>query len=69
MTWQQAERQRTRKPSGKYAEMTRCEECGRSTGANYYSLTDCNETGKGLILCKGCEKRLRKENATCPTTT
>lgn len=74
MTWQQAERQSTRTPSGKYAQMTRCEECGRPTGANYYSLPDCNETGKGLVLCKKCEQQLRESKSMdtaeihdCPT--
>jgi len=49
------ERQKYRdKKSGRYAEVARCEICGKSVGLNYYSLPDCNQTGFGVVVHREC---------------
>ena len=51
----QIERQEERyRVKGKYSKVNPCEDCGKSAGVNYYSLPNCNSTGKGVILCKKC---------------
>jgi hypothetical protein len=51
----QVERQRSRDDAtGRYTEHIRCEFCGKNAGPDYYSLPDCNETGRGVTLCKRC---------------
>jgi hypothetical protein len=55
MSYAMDERQATRK-NGKYSKMNKCEICQKSVGASYFSADDCDETGKGLVLCKTCCK-------------
>jgi len=60
-TWKQRERQEARSANGKYVKLNPCEKCGKSAGADYYSLPDCNETGEGVCLCKKCGIELMKD--------
>jgi len=62
MTQAQAERQsRHWRNKGRYAQMSKCEFCGKPVGSKYYSLPDCNETGVGVCLCKACAKEARRK--------
>lgn len=56
-TWQQTERQKARAANGKYKILNPCEFCGKSAGANYASLENCNETGIGVCVCDRKECR------------
>jgi hypothetical protein len=61
-TPRQNERQRTR-VNGRYARMEHCEDCGRVIrGGAYFSAPDCNETGRGVVLCAAC---CRKHEERC----
>jgi transcription elongation factor Elf1 len=57
LSYSMTERQQARK-HGKYIKMFICENCNKPIGASYFSLPDCDITGKGLILCKQCCKKL-----------
>jgi len=60
----QIERQKrhNRERNGRYAKMSHCEDCGKFVGDDYWSLEDCNKTGKGVCLCKSCYDK--KSNTT-----
>jgi hypothetical protein len=49
----QRERQKTRESDGRYADMTKCEICGKGVGNNYCSDERVDEKfqGLGLTLC------------------
>ncbi len=62
MTSQQVQYQReVTRSSGKYQKVNPCEICGKSSGVDYYSLSDCNETGKGLVTCRKCAEKYEKQ--------
>lgn len=54
MTETQEDRQTIRDRRGRYAEVPKCEDCGKPAGVNYYSAIEAIRTGKGLVLCKKC---------------
>lgn len=56
-TAKQTLRQRTRK-DGRYSTLNRCELCGKGCGAEYFSDSRSNETGKGVTLHEKCADKV-----------
>jgi hypothetical protein len=42
---------------GKYSKINPCERCKKSAGVDYWSLSNCNETGQDVCLCESCAKK------------
>jgi len=40
-----------------------CEACGGIFGGDHYSAADCNQTGRGVTLCRDCAERQAAEVA------
>lgn len=62
MTLAQRIRQRSRSiVDGRYERYSRCEDCGRVVGDDYFSWSRSGETGKGVCLCEACCARWERE--------
>lgn len=58
---QEAFQDQVERKSGRYAKINPCERCGRSAGVDYFSLSNCNETGRDVCLCKRCAVKYQNQ--------